>query len=79
MEKIFDPAAAIAAQKKYTGENNLPHFAPSDGICCNCRSQIYSQMTQHHGATVYRTGIDVHRATTQLTTGCPHCNRSYCD
>jgi hypothetical protein len=27
----------------------------------------------------YITGITVGKATTELATGCPHCNRSYCD
>lgn len=79
MEKTFDVAASIVAQKKYTTENKVPHFAPQDGRCWNCRQQIYAQMEQHHGASVYHTGIDLDRASNQLTTGCPHCNRSYCD
>ena len=27
----------------------------------------------------YVTGITVEKAATSLVTGCPHCNRSYCD
>lgn len=27
----------------------------------------------------YTTGITVEKAATSLITGCPHCNRSYCD
>ena len=27
----------------------------------------------------YRTGVTVEQAGAQLITGCPHCNRSYCD
>jgi len=55
-----------AAQKAYTIKEQLPHFAPTDGVCWNCGKQIY-------------TGISLEKASTQLITGCPHCHRSYCD
>ena len=47
-------------QKKYCEENNLPMFAPANGICGSCKRQIEDTDKEH-------------------ITGCPHCNRSYCD
>lgn len=56
----------IEAQKKYCIEKKLPHFAPSDGRCWRCNRQIYER-------------ISLKEASTDLITGCPWCNRSYCD
>lgn len=55
----------IKAQKKYTTKHGLPHFAPHSGKC-SCGKQIYEK-------------IDIETASSSLITGCPHCNRSYCD
>ena len=63
------------SKKKLCEEKNYPHFAPHDGICYNCRRNIYQQID--HGN--YKTGISVERAGTSLITGCPHCSRTYCD
>ncbi|PPL04963.1 hypothetical protein SAMN05444682_101760 [Parapedobacter indicus] len=71
----FNVDEAIKAQKNYQQENKCPAFAPSNGICWKCKQQIYSE--KDHGR--YKTGISVEKASTQLVTGCPHCNRSYCD
>ena len=54
------------AQKKYCDENQLPHFAPTDGICWRCHKQIYD-------------AISLEKASNTLITGCPHCHYSYCD
>lgn len=61
-----DIQAKIDAQTKYCNEHKAPHFAPSDGVCWNCRKQIYSS-------------ISLEKADTELVTGCPYCFRSYCD
>lgn len=74
MEK-FNSNEAIKAQRKLQKEKNYPDFAPSNGICWRCRKNIYSELD--HGS--YKTGITVEQAATSLITGCPHCNRSYCD
>lgn len=58
--------SAIAAQKQYCRDNKAPHFAPEDGFCWSCGKQIYTR-------------IDEKQAGKDLITGCPHCNRSYCD
>lgn len=56
----------MAAQSAFCKYNKYPHFAPSNGICWGCGKQIYEK-------------IDFSRAISDLITGCPHCNRSYCD
>ena len=66
--KIFNPKLAIKGQKEYWDKSGAPDFAPNDGRCWNCRSQIYAEG-----------GIDVERASNTLVTGCPFCHRSYCD
>jgi len=73
--KTFNPNEAIKAQKKYQDDKNLPDFAPRDGSCFKCKFNIYREID--HGS--HKTGISLEEASTQLITGCPHCNRSYCD
>jgi hypothetical protein len=75
VEKVYDVQQSIANQKKRIEEGKCPDFAPSNGICYSCRRQIYSPITQPSGRV---TGVDVESAK-YLVTGCPHCNRSYCD
>ena len=68
--------ACIEAQKNYCKENGVPHFAPQDGFCYSCGKQIYADCEKNgfidHGETL-------EYAKSRLITGCPHCNRSYCD
>lgn len=89
-------------QKEFAKETGQPRFAPADGICYRCKSNIYSPMywvrdqdsnifarkkvskeqaLDHieNNISVTVTGISVDKASTELVTGCPHCNRSYCD
>lgn len=54
------------AQIECCKKYNAPHFAPTDGICWSCRKHIYDK-------------IDIIQAANSLITGCPYCNRSYCD
>ncbi|WP_411955120.1 hypothetical protein ACKXGF_04990 [Alkalibacillus sp. S2W] len=80
----FDVVEASNAQKHYCNENNAPHFAPQSGRCWNCGSNIYEakQKVMAKGTEYERevtTGITVEEASNSLVTGCPHCNRSYCD
>ena len=74
-EKIYNPVKANEAQTKYCHDNEYPHFAPK-GKCWKCNKNIYESIDQGNG---YFTGIDVEKASSELITGCPHCNRSYCD
>lgn len=71
----YDPVQAIKAQKKFCEEHKLPQFAPYDGICFRCRQNIYKQVERGERVT----GISVEGAGSHLITGCPHCNRTYCD
>ena len=84
--KQFDVSKSIDAQRRLCEEKGYPHFAPRSGKCYRCHKQIYEpieherkdwktgEVTGH-----YITGIDVEKAGKELVTGCPHCNRSYCD
>ncbi|MFB1100864.1 hypothetical protein [Terribacillus sp. JSM ZJ617] len=81
----FDVEKAVEAQKKLCDEKGLPHFAPRFGTCYNCRTNIYEEKQKTRkdflsGENVsYMTGITVEKAASELITGCPHCNRTYCD
>jgi len=60
---------AIWQQKEYCKRNNLPYFAPANGICFKCHNQIYAGPA----------AITPEEAGTTLVTGCPYCRRSYVD
>lgn len=74
MEK-YNIQEAAKAQKEYQEKTNSPDFAPRNGVCWRCKQNIYKEIDKGS----YKTGITVERAKTSLVTGCPHCNRSYCD
>jgi hypothetical protein len=83
---MFDTAKAIEGQKKYCQEEKLPHFAPTSGRCYRCSENIYARIVHQRKDRKtqevigeYTTGIEVEKASSELITGCPHCNRSYCD
>jgi hypothetical protein len=67
MKTTSEIVAAIQAQRNLCKEKDLPHFAPSDGLCYDCRKSIYQDYN--------RPGWD---GLTHVT-GCPHCNYSYCE
>lgn len=67
----YNVQESIEAQAKYCEENGYPHFAPRNGICLHCSRQIYD--------TDYEAGITTEEASSTLVTGCPYCNKSYCD
>jgi len=79
MEEHYNVAEAIAAQKAYCERTGAPHFAPSDGSCWSCHRQIYAGEWVETPYGKYHSGISVEKAGSSLVTGCPHCNRSYCD
>lgn len=62
-DKIKDK---IEKQKAFCKKNEVPYFAPSDGICWSCHKQIYDM-------------IDEDYCEREHITGCPNCCRSYCD
>jgi len=80
----FNAFEAHKAQAEYCKRTGAPHFAPKSGICWSCKSNIYErkEKTYRKGTVNERTvvnGITVEIAAGRLITGCPHCNRSYCD
>lgn len=83
----FNVNESRTAQEKYCKENSLPHFAPSSGRCWNCNKNIYEPNEKERTlfwekgkpTEKYTTGITVEKAANELITGCPHCNRTYCD
>lgn len=83
-EKTFNVIESVKAQAEYCNETGAPLFAPKTGNCWNCNKNIYEELPkeyhQYDGSTkTIMRGISVNEAKTQLVTGCPHCNRSYCD
>jgi hypothetical protein len=73
----FNVLDSMAAQKHYCEEKSYPHFAPENGICWKCNQQIYAEGKNRMGNL--SKGISVEKAGSELVTGCPHCNWSYCD
>ena len=59
---------ARKAQAELCKERGLPHFAPDNGVCWRCNKNIYQNYETSMGVTGK-----------EFVTGCPHCNRSYCD
>lgn len=76
--ETFDSAKAVKAQNDYCEENKSPHFAPSDGRCWKCNQDIYAKDGKTRRGKVVD-GISVERVGTELITGCPFCNWSYCE
>lgn len=54
-------------QKEYCIANNIPEFAPHNGVCSGCNLYIY--VDERVKAV----------AATQLVTGCPFCHKSFVD
>ncbi|WP_252503243.1 hypothetical protein [Sporosarcina sp. Marseille-Q4943] len=85
----FDVSEAVKAQKEYQERTGSPSFPPTFGTCWSCNTNIYELYfwNYEHGRKVpanekdfkVKTGISVEEAGERLVTGCPHCNRSYCD
>jgi hypothetical protein len=80
----------IAAQEKLCSDKQLPHFAPGSGRCWKCNRNIYQNVgwkkdgygkkpVANGEEADFITGISLENASKELVTGCPHCNRSYCD
>ena len=76
----YNAKKAHDEQERFCSSKELPRFAPYDGVCYRCHSNIYSPKVAYaFDGTVYTTGFDVERAGKMLITGCPHCNASFCD
>lgn len=77
MEKHYNTAEAVEAQRNYCNKHDIPNFAPAlDGKCYRCNRDIYRLYEWADGHT---TGIAVETAGSTLVTGCPHCNYSFVD
>lgn len=64
----YNTKEACKAQDDYCEKNELPHFAPFDGLCYYCGNSIYAEG-----------GVSVEEASAKLITGCPWCRHSYCE
>ena len=80
----FNAFEAHKAQAEYCKRTGAPHFAPKSGICWSCKSNIYERKEtvcfkgmEHERK--FESGVSVEKSADRLVTGCPHCNRSYCD
>ena len=58
---------AIKEQAELCKETGKPHFAPYDGRCYDCNSNIY----QNYNREGWNGKSHV--------TGCPHCHYSFCE
>lgn len=76
---MYDINESIKAQAQYCIEKDMPHFAPANGRCWTCQKNIYTKIEKVWNGKVITTGITTKEASAGLVTGCPHCNRSYCD
>jgi len=59
--------ADCEAQSKICAEKGWIHFAPHDGVCYDCRRNIF-QNYAYPG-----------KKGTEYITGCPHCHYSFCE
>ncbi|MDR4315037.1 Uncharacterised protein [Niallia circulans] len=83
----YNVQESVELQKRLCEEKGYPHFAPRSGVCWNCHKNIYEPIEQKRimffedgkPEKTIVTGITVDKAANQLVTGCPHCNRTYCD
>jgi hypothetical protein len=73
----FNVLYSMVAQERYCKEKEYPNFVPNNGICWKCNQQIYAEGKNRMGNL--SKGISVEKAGSELITGCPHCNWSYCD
>jgi hypothetical protein len=78
-EKIYNIKTALEKQKEYQVKYNCPDFLPTNGKCWKCGKNVFDKIEQNYNGHIFFTGIDVEKAEKQLFTGCPHCNKSYCD
>lgn len=74
--KHYNFYEARNAQEEFCVKNNLPIFAPFNGICPHCCFGIYSPVKLHNGDL---RGVSVEEAGSRLITGCPHCSASFCE
>ena len=76
---MYNIKIASEEQIKLQQETGYPDFAPKDGKCWSCGLNIYLPKINQIGENTFVTGKTVKEASESLITGCPHCNKSYCD
>lgn len=78
---VYDIRLSIIVQRNYCEKHQLPHFAPSDGVCFHCHNNIYwpHKVGDADDGTEIYSGIPTSKAANQLITGCPHCFYSFCE
>jgi uncharacterized protein with PIN domain len=69
---LYNKKDAIKAQTEFCERFQLPLFMPEDGRCFSCRNNIFLQLNE-------KGAISVESAGETHITGCPFCNKSYCD
>jgi len=80
MDSKFNVSISITAQANFCKKMKYPHFAPLNGICSECKNNIYTIVYKKSGGEkTYKSGITFWQAANTLITGCPHCHKSYCD
>lgn len=85
----YDVNASVKAQAEYQERTGSPDFPPKSGRCWNCKRNIYEpyhwrveygqKKPCNEEESIFTTGVTTEKASNSLVTGCPHCNRSYCD
>ena len=78
-EKVYDIKISLKKQKQFQVEKNCPNFLPQNGRCWKCGKNVFEKYENNYSRRTFFTGIDTKRAGEELFTGCPHCNKSYCD
>lgn len=78
-EKTFNRQDAAKTQNDLIKDKKYPEFPPTNGTCYSCGKNIYDEIEHTIGTRTYKSGISVENAGKSFITGCPHCNRSYCD
>lgn len=68
---------SVKAQEEFCKEKGVPCFAPYDGLCFRCGSDIYNDIEYPNGYVLK--GISFEHASHSMVTGCPFCHFSFCD
>lgn len=70
MKERYNIDDAIMAQRTYCREKTYMSFVPGNGICRECKQNIYAAVEHEDDET---TGISVWEAASKHITRCPHC------
>lgn len=86
-EELFNVEESLKNQREIV-KNGRPAFAPWNGVCYNCKKNIYTPIFKKLKNDRYEivpkeeacfvSGVSIEESK-KLVTGCPHCHYSYCD